>query len=52
MRGRRFSSNEEPIDTVTTWFEDEDKEFYFKKISFLKDKWNQCIELVEDDIEK
>ena len=46
MRGRQFSSNEEVKD------EDQDKEFYFKGISSLKDKWNKCTELVGDYIEK
>jgi len=52
MRVQRFSSNGEPKDVANSWFEDQDKEFYFKRISSLKDKWNKCIELGVDYIEK
>jgi len=52
MRWRQFASIEELKDPVTTWLEDQDKEFCFKGISSLKDKWNKCIELVKDYIEK
>ena len=52
MCGRRFSSNEELKDALITWLEDQYKEFYFKGISSLKVKWNKCIELLGDYIEK
>ena len=52
MGERRFSNNEELKESVTTWLEYQDKEFFFKRISFLKDQWNKCIKLVWDYIGK
>jgi hypothetical protein len=33
MRGRRFSSEDELKDTVSQWFEEQDKDFKFSGIS-------------------
>jgi len=52
MLGRRFPSNEELTDTLTTRLNDQYKEFYFKMIYSLKDKYNKCVEPAWNYIEK
>ena len=54
LRGKRFSSDEEVKKAVTTWFEEQSKDFFFfsRGIKSLQQKWAKCIELVGDYIEK
>ena len=51
LRGKRFSSDEEVKEAVTTWFE-EQKIFFSRGIKSLQQKWAKCIELLGDYIEK
>jgi histone-lysine N-methyltransferase SETMAR len=50
--GKRFSSDEEVKEAVTTWFEEQSKDFFCRWIKSLQQKWAKCIELLGDYIEK
>ena len=52
LRGKRFSSDEEVKEAVTTWFEQQSKDFFSRGIKSLQQKWAKCIELLGDHIEK
>jgi len=52
FRGKRFSSDEEVKEAVTTWFEEQSKDFFLRGIKSLQQKWSKCIELLGDYIEK
>jgi hypothetical protein len=45
LRGKRFSSDEETKEAVTTWFEEQSKDFFSRGIKWLQQKWAKCIEL-------
>jgi histone-lysine N-methyltransferase SETMAR len=51
LRGKRFSSDEE-VEAVTTWFEEQPKDFFSRGIKSLQQNWAKCIELLGDYIEK
>jgi transposase len=50
--GKRFSSDEEVKEAVTTWFAEQSKDFFSRGIKSLQQKWAKCIELLGDYIEK
>jgi hypothetical protein len=52
LQGKRFSNDEELKEAVTTWFEEQSKDFFSKGIKSLQQKWAKCIELLGDYIEK
>ena len=53
LRAKRFSSDEEVKEAVTTWLEEQSKDFFFSRgIKSLQQKWAKCIELLGDYIEK
>ena len=52
LRGKRFSSDEEVKEAVTTWFEEQSKIFFSRGIKSLQQKLAKCIELLGDYIEK
>ena len=52
LRGKRFSSDEEVKEAVTTWFEEQSKDFFPRGIKSLQQKWAKCIELLGDYNEK
>jgi histone-lysine N-methyltransferase SETMAR len=52
LRVKRFSSDEEIKEAVTTWFEEQSKDFFSRGIKVLQQKWVKCIELLGDYIEK
>ena len=39
LRGKRFSSDEEVKEAVTTWFEEQSKDFFSRGIKSLQQKW-------------
>jgi hypothetical protein len=39
LRGKRFSSDEEVKEAVTTWFEEMSKDFFFFFLKSLQQKW-------------
>jgi len=52
LRVKRFSSDEEVKEAVTTWFKEQSKDFFFSRgIKSLQQKWAKCIELLGDYIE-
>jgi hypothetical protein len=52
LRGKRFSSDEDVKEAVTTWFEEQSKDFFSMGIKSLQLKWAKCIKLLGDYIEK
>jgi hypothetical protein len=50
LRGKRFSSDEVK-EAVTTWFEEQSKDFISRGIKSFQQKWAKCIELLGDYIE-
>jgi len=51
LRGCRFQ-DEELKEATETWIEVQSEDFYKTGIVSLKDKWNKCIEVKGEDIEK
>jgi hypothetical protein len=52
LRGKGFSSDEDVKEAVTTWFEEQSKDFFSMGINSLEQKWAKCIELLGEYIEK
>ena len=52
LRGRRFHDDDEVKEAVTTWLEEQLKSFWLAGIQSLRDKWNKCIQVKGDYIEK
>ena len=52
LRGKRFSCNEELKVAVSDWFDGQEVDFYSQGIKSLESKWNKCVELKGDYIEK
>jgi hypothetical protein len=52
LQGKRFSSDEEVKEAVTTWFEERQNIFFLQGIKSLQQKWAKCIELLGKYIEK
>jgi hypothetical protein len=52
LRVKRFSSDEDVKEVVTTWFEEQSKDYFSTGIKSLQQKWAKCIELLGDYIEK
>ena len=52
LQGKRYGYNEEVISETEVHFEPKDKLFYKKVIESLEKRWNQCITLEGDYIDK
>ena len=52
LQGKRFGSNEEVIAETEAYFEAKDKSFYKKGIEILEKRWNECITLGGDYVDK
>jgi histone-lysine N-methyltransferase SETMAR len=52
LAGQRFSSNQEVIATVEGYFADLTKNHYTDRIMALVHRWNKCISLEGDYVEK
>jgi histone-lysine N-methyltransferase SETMAR len=52
LAGQRFSSNQEVIAAVEGYFADLTKTFYTDGIMALEHRWNKCISLKGDYVEK
>jgi histone-lysine N-methyltransferase SETMAR len=52
LAGQRFSSNQEAIAAVEGYFADLTKTLYRDGIMVLEHRWNKCISLKEDYVEK
>jgi hypothetical protein len=53
LRGRRFSSDEEVIGAVQNWLKTkQNKIFLSDRIKKLMKRWNRCVEVEGDYVEK
>jgi histone-lysine N-methyltransferase SETMAR len=52
LAGHRFSSNQEAIATVEVYFANLMKNYYRDGIMALEHRWNKCISLKGDYVEK
>ena len=52
LRGRVFEDNSGVIAAIDTWFQGQDKEFFLNGIRALQHRWEKCIQLRGDYIEK
>ena len=52
LQRKRFGSNEEVIAEIKAYFEAKDKSFYKKGIEMSKKRWNKCITLEGDYVDK
>jgi len=52
LAGQRFSSNQEAIAVVEGYFADVTKNYYRDGIMALENRWNKCISLKGDYVEK
>ena len=46
------TSFDEVIDAVQQWTNNQPKEFYYSGIMKLQDRWNKCIRVAGDYVEK
>lgn len=52
LRGRRFGSNEDVMEAVNQFLEDQNREFYLNGLNKLEHRWTKCIDVEGDYIEK
>jgi len=52
LAGQRFSSNQEAIAAVEGYFADLTKNHYRDGIMALEHRWNKCVSLKGDNVEK
>jgi hypothetical protein len=52
LRGRRFSSDEEVIGAVQNWLKTQPKTFFSDVIEKLVKRWNRCVKVEGDYVEK
>ncbi|KAL6255552.1 hypothetical protein P5V15_013895 [Pogonomyrmex californicus] len=52
LGGQRFSSNEEVIAYVNAYFAEQDANYYLEGLKRLEYRWEKCIDLKGDYIEK
>jgi hypothetical protein len=52
LKGRSFSSDDEVKSAVSAYFDSKDNDFFFNGIQNLEYRWQQCILLKGEYIEK
>jgi len=52
LGGKRFGSNDEVIVETNAYFEEFDKSYFKEGLLKLEKRWNKCIELKGDYVEK
>ncbi|CAK9816246.1 Histone-lysine N-methyltransferase SETMAR [Anthophora plagiata] len=52
LRGKRFANNEEVKEVVQKWLRGKSKEFFAKGIRKLQERWDKCITVGGDYVEK
>jgi len=52
LRGQSFVCGEEVIHTINDWFELQDKQFFVDGVNSLAHRWEKCVVLEGDYIEK
>lgn len=52
LRGRRFDDTDEVIQEVEQWFSTQSEEFYNEGMRSIKKRWEKCVSLDGDYVEK
>jgi hypothetical protein len=52
LRGRKFSSDEETTDAVQNWLKTQLRNFFLPELKKHVKRWNRCIEVEGDCVEK
>lgn len=52
LRGNKFNSDEEVMAAVNKFFCNQNPEFFEKGITMLEHKWNKCLQVHDDHVEK
>jgi len=52
LRGHSFGCDQEVIDTINDWLELQDKQFFVDGVNWLAHRWEICVVLEGDYIEK
>jgi len=52
LRGRQFKDDDDLRSATESWLGDQEKDFYNKGLKSVMDKWNKCIHVKGDYIEK
>ena len=52
MRGRKFESDDQVKSIVSDWLRHQSKDFYPEGIRKLVQRWEKCVTLLEDYVEK
>lgn len=52
LRGKRFSSNNDVICAVNNWFADVEQSFFREALEMLEHRWEKCVNLNGDYVEK
>lgn len=52
LRGNRYEDDNEVMDAVESFLQDQDKTFFLKGIKALEKRWTRCVERLGDYVEK
>lgn len=52
LRGTAFEGDEDVISAVNQWFQDQDEKFFLEGVQALKHRWEKCVQLRGDYVEK
>ena len=52
VKGQRFHSNEDVISAVEEWFESHPKSYYAQGLLRVKERWQKCVDMQGDYVEK
>ena len=52
LAGQRFTTDEEVIDAVDSYLEDQPKNFYCSSIEAVRHRWRKCVDSQGDYVEK
>lgn len=52
LRGQKFDSDESVIRAIDDWFDQLDKSFFLDGVKALEHRWEKCVELQGDYVEK
>ena len=51
LKGTKFASDNDVIQTTEAWFEDQSSEFYLRGLNMLEYRCNKCIDMKGDYVE-
>lgn len=52
LRGQKFDTDESVIHAINDWFQELDKTFFLEGVKALEHRWEKCVELQGDYVEK